>query len=710
MRYIALSFLLVILLCAQTGCAASMSEPSSTHEANTELSKGYTPLVPDNKQSSLEKEIVRELQNNHYNKIKLNNDFSEKLFKAYLNDLDATHSVFLKSDVKHLKKHYADDLDDQLKNGQLSAAFDIFNTFQKRRIQIDQWVLKQINQNLDSLNLHDQESLKTDREHAPWPTDDAARKRLWTQQLENQVIELKLNDIKPDEIQKRLTQRYTNKLDRLRQAEPSDVFSIYMDAYTHSYDPHTDYFSPRRYENFSIDMNLQLQGIGAELRSKNGYAEIVRLIPGGPAAKSGKLKPTDRIIAVGQGKHGDFTDVIGMRLDQAVQLIRGKAGSVVRLQISPGDNSKTRTVSLTRAKIKLKDQEASSKVIDVKRHGHKHKIGLITLPSFYNGTSRDVKKQLLKLKKQDVEGVVLDLRNNGGGALGEAMRLIGLFMNSAPGVQIRDANGNIQVLGDRNKGAVYSGPLAVMTNRLSASASEIVAGALQDYGRAIIVGSQTFGKGTVQTLLPLSSGQLKLTEAKFYRVSGKSTQDRGVKPDITYPSAIDPDKIGESALPSALPYDRIPPTTYPESNAIEQMLPTLKAEHHKRVADAPDYQHQVKRIKLARQQSARQSVSLDIDTRRAKQHQLEQKVLDLANADRRANGKKPYPDYKALEKANNDKNAAKDTDDSIEQTQPPRSATTGDKETDAYQTESAKILLDLIQGFQKQIQAQQQAA
>ncbi|KEZ76101.1 peptidase S41A, C-terminal protease [Salinisphaera hydrothermalis C41B8] len=713
MRYLALSLVLLAMLCVQTGCAASETQPAPVPDAGAGPAQGYTPLTPDNDQSKIDQEVVRELQDNHYNKIKLDNQFSEKFFKAYLDDLDGTHSVFLASDVKRLKREYGDELDDQLKSGNLTAAYAIFNTYQKRRIQIDQWALNRIKQGLGTLNLDDQESFKVDRENAPWPANADAREKLWTKQLENQVIDLRLNDIKPAEIQKRLTQRYTNELKQLRQAEPTDAFSVYMDAYTHCYDPHTDYFSPRRYEDFSIDMNLQLQGIGAELRSKNGYAEIVRLIPGGPAAKSGKLKPTDRIIAVGQGKKGDFTDVIGMRLDETVQLIRGKAGSYVRLQVSPSDNGQTKTITLKRAKIKLKDQEASSQIIHVKRNGTDHKIGLITLPSFYNGTAEDVKKQLIKLKKDHVDAVILDLRNNGGGALGEAMQLIGLFMNSAPGVQIQDADGNIQVLGDRNNGAVYTGPLAVMTNRLSASASEIVAGALQDYGRALILGSQTFGKGTVQTLLPLSSGQLKLTEAKFYRVSGKSTQDRGVTPDITYPSAIDPDKIGESALPNALPYDTIPPTAYPSSDTLQKLLPTLKKEHQERIAHDPDFQYLVQRIELARKQSDQNTVSLDINTRRKEQQQLEDKMLALANAHRKATGKTPYKDYKAFEDAqdadatsgdNGNKGETKDT----LPTQP--TGSTNSDKIDAYETESANILLDLIQAYHSAQQGHKKAA
>ncbi|WP_123659052.1 carboxy terminal-processing peptidase [Salinisphaera japonica] len=698
MHKLVLTLTLFTALFAQTGCAASDSEtqPLPVPDAGAGPAKGYTPLTPADNEDKIDKEIVRELQHDHYNKIGLNDAFSSEFLQAYLDDLDGTHSVFLAQDVERLRDKYGDSLDDQLKNGNLTAAFDVFNTYQKRRIQIDQWALDRIGKGLDTLDLSDDDRFTVDREKAPWPDGAKAREKLWTQQLENQVIDLRLSDVEPEEIEKRLTQRYTNELKQLRQAEAVDAFSVYMDAYTHSYDPHTDYFSPRRAEDFSIDMNLSLQGIGAELRSKNGYAELVRLIPGGPAAKSGKLKPTDRIIAVGQGESGEFTDVIGMRLDETVQLIRGKKGSTVRLQVQPQDTGPTTTVVLQRDKIELKDQAASSKVINIKQNGHAHDIGVISLPSFYNGTADDVEKQLVKLKKQDVEGVVLDLRNNGGGALGEAMQLIGLFMDSAPGVQIRDAEGNIQVLGDRNDGAVYTGPLAVMTNRLSASASEIVAGALQDYGRALILGSDTFGKGTVQTLLPLSEGQLKLTEAKFYRVSGKSTQDRGVEPDITYPSAVDPDKIGESALPNALPYDTIPPTAYPQSDAIDNVLAGLRQDHQARIADDADFQYLVKRIQLARQQSDKQTVSLNIKTRRAEQKALRQRLLALANTHRKATGKEPYEDYDAFEKAQEADDAAADTGDALPNQTPGMS---DDDDTDAYQTESAHLLLDMIEAL-----------
>ena len=699
MRKLALFLLIALFVFAQSGCAAdSPADPEPVPDAGGGTAEGYTPLVPESNQDEIDREIVKQLQENHYNKVKLDDAFSEKFFNAYLEELDGTRGVFLQEDIERLRDKYAHALDDELKEGQTRAAFDIYNTYQKRRIQIDQWALARIDQGIESLNLDDDESFDVDRENAPWPATAAEREALWTQQLENQVINLKLNELDTAEIEKRLTQRYSNELKQLRQTEPMDAFSAYMDAYTHSYDPHTDYFSPRRSEDFNIDMNLQLQGIGAELRSKNGYAELVRLIPGGPAAKSGKLKPTDRIIAVGQGKEGEFTDVVGMRLDETVQLIRGEKGSTVRLQISPADNSQTRTVTLVRDKIELKDQAARKQIIELERDGQQVEVGLITLPSFYNGTAKDVKKLIEELKKNDeLAGIVLDLRNNGGGALGEAMKLTGLFMNSVPAVQIRDADGNVQVLGDRNDGPVYDGPLAIMVNRLSASASEIVAGALQDYGRAIVLGGQTFGKGTVQTLMPLSEGQIKLTQAKFYRVTGESTQDRGVTPDITFPAAVDPTKIGESALPNALPWDRIKPTTFPYSDEIAQLMDTLERGHRMRVEDDPDYQYRVNRIHLARQQTEKTRVSLNLEERRAEQEALKQQSLELANKHREATGKSPFEDYAAFEKS--------EEGDSPQEEELGAHPGADPDEIDAYQTESARVLLDLVEAFIRDKQA-----
>jgi len=660
----------------------------------------YKPLAPTQEESKISLEVVNQLQQHHYQKVKLDNAFSKKLLKAYLDDLDGSHSVFLASDVHQFDNQYQDQLDNDLKSGNLKPAFAIYNLYQKRRIHLMEMLLAELHQGVGKLDLSSDQTLNLDREHAPWPDNLKAQGTLWTQRLENEVINMRLDGDKPDKIQSVLTKRYESQLQRIRQAEPTDAFMAYMDAYTHSYDPHTDYFPPRESQNFDIRMKLSLEGIGAVLRSHDEYTEIVRLVPGGPAAKSGQLQPADRIVAVGQGPKGKLTDVVGMRLDEVVQLIRGPAGSTVRLQITPPNSKQSKVVTLVRQKVKLEDQAASKHVIDIDRNGKHYKIGVITLPTFYvdfqalqagnpdyRSAARDVHKLLDELNSEHVDGVIMDLRNNGGGALQEAVRLVGLFIRSGPVVQIRDAGNRINVLGDRNPSVAYSGPLAVLVNRLSASASEIFTGAIQDYGRGLVLGSRTFGKGTVQTLIPLSQGQLKLTEAKFYRVSGESTQDRGVLPGITYPSIIAPDKIGESALANALPWDKIAATRYPHSKRIAKRVPKLKAEHQARIAHEPAYQYLVKRIRLARQQSQQSSVSLNLAQRRRERQHEEQVRLSLANRYRKAEGKPVFNSYAALQKSDVSKTPAGEL---MAHTAKPTA------ENDPYLHESAQVLVDLV--------------
>ncbi|NNC24379.1 carboxy terminal-processing peptidase [Salinisphaera sp. USBA-960] len=689
-------FYLVVIasVAAQTGCAAGVNSESNSEQSSAPKKVdqiSFQPLKPTGDQSAVAKQVATKLQGNHYDKKKLDDDFSRELFKAYIDDLDPSHDILCQSDVTELRQQYGDALDNQLKKGETGALYAIFNRYQKRRMQMERFALNVVESDFDSLDLESDRALRTDRSKAPRPVDETAQRDLWRKKLVNQVIREHLHGTESEKVQHRLKQRYRQNIRRLAQIKSRDAFSAFMHAVTHSYDPHTDYFSPERSKNFSIDMNLKLQGIGAQLRTKNGYAELVRLIPGGPAAKNGQLKPADRILAVGQGKDGEFTNVVGMRLDHTVQMIRGKADTVVRLRVSSGEASQTRVVTLTRAKIKLKDQAAQHQVMSLDFRGQTQKVGLVTLPSFYNGTAADVKEALTKLKKADVQGVVLDLRNDGGGALGEAMKLIGLFMPPAPGVQIQDAGGDVQVLGDRSPNAFYSGPLVVLVNRLSASASEITAAALQDYGRAIVVGSQTFGKGTVQTILPLKSGELKLTEAKFYRVTGDSTQVRGVTPGIKFPSAVDPEKIGESALQNALPWDRIPPTRYPHSDSVNSKLKTLRTNHKQRAKDQPDFHYLAERIRMARKQGGRSKVSLNIDKRRKHRNKMRATQLQLANEHRKATDKDPFKNYEQLK-------AHDDAEGDIENVNTRRAQ---DK-TNAFETEAGRIVLDLRRLLKKQ--------
>lgn len=653
-----------------------------------------TGLKPLANQSVIEMEVVSQFQKSHYGKVDINDAFSEQVLHSYLDALDGTHSIFLASDIADLTAKYGHAIDDQLKNGELTANFAIYNLYHKRRIAIDNWLLGKIKDGIDKLDLDDGGSFSANRKEAPWPADEAAQKKLWLQQLKSHIIDMRLSDIKNEDIQKQLTQRYNNELARLKQVEPTDAFASYMSAYAKTYDPHTNYLSPNQSEELNISLNLSLKGIGAELRSENGYAEIVRLIAGGPASKNGQLKPTDKIIAVAQGKKGEFTDVVGLRLDDTVRLIRGKIGTTVRLQVKPGDGGENKIISIVRDEVALKDQAASKKIITLKRDGKTQRIGLIRLPTFYNGTTRDIKKLLIELKKENVKGVIVDLRNNGGGSLDEVVNLVGLFMGPVPAVQIRDAKGQVQVAGDQDAEVVFAGPMAVMVNRLSASASEIFAAAMQDYGRAVIVGSQTFGKGTVQSVMPLSrdgkKGLITLTQAKFYRISGDSTQRHGVTPDIDYPSFIDAKEIGEEILPHALPWDKIRSLKYPKANFIQHATAELTARHEARVRDEPDFEYLAKRIELARDLNQHKDVSLNINKRKAEQQELQQRRLALVNAYRKETNKPPFKDFKAFEKSEDKAAPADDLTPSDD---------ASDKKPDGYQKETANIVLDIIDIF-----------
>lgn len=665
-----LLFPLLAVVLVSTACTAASVQKN---DAGPEIDVRYEPMRPSSAQVALDDEVVEILQSRHYSPLTLNNEFSQNFLNTYLNDLDGAHSLFLASDIEYFHDKYSKGLDEALKSADLTAAFEIYNIYLQRRIQIAEWLLKRVSNGLDELNLKDDESLRLDRSEVAWPEDITARRDLWRRILENQVINMRMNDVSDETIVKRLTRRYESRLKQLRDAEPIDVIDAYMRAYTGMYDPHTSYFTPRRSEDFEIGMNLSLQGIGAQLRTQNGYPEIVRLISGGPAEGSGELEATDRILAVGQGEDGEFVDLGGLTLGEAVQLIRGRKGSIVRLRIRSKDGGNIKTVSLVRDKIELDERDASKRVIDIKRQGRTLQVGIIELPSFYNGVSKDVRKLLGELKAKDVEGVVMDLRHNGGGSLREVTKLIGLFMPSAPSVQIRLANGEVRVRGSSSQDVFYGGPLAVMVNRLSASASEIFAGAIQDYGRGLIMGSRTFGKGTVQVLMPLdSSGRIKFTQAKFYRVSGASTQLRGVMPDIKFPTAIDPDDVGESSLPNALPWDKIDSVSYPNIDIITKLLPELRSRHEQRSERSPAFQYHVKKIKLVKKRNQRKQITLNIEKRRELRKQHHQQMLSLVNAHRKRIGKEPFADYQAY----------KDAD--LE-----------DDKAGAYQVETAKILLDL---------------
>lgn len=655
----------------------------------------YTALSASKSQMLANHIVTTQLSQVHYQRQRLDDNLSSVIFDRYLKELDGTRSYFLASDIKEFEV-YRKALDDALQNDNLKPAFAIYNRYQLRVSERLNFVLSQLERGVASVRFDTDEALETDRENAPWAANKAELDDLWRKRLKAAELGLKLAGKKPDEIQKTLIKRYRNQLTHLYQTRSDDAFQVYMNAVTESYDPHTEYFSPRTSENFNINMSLSLEGIGAVLQSEDEYTKVVRLVTAGPADKSGQLKPGDRIVGVAQDQD-EFTDVIGWRIDEVVELIRGPKGSTVRLQVLPAgakDEHQTRIISIVRNTVALEDQAAKKQVVTVQRDGRDHKIGVITLPNFYadfqgaqNGdpnyrsTTRDVRRLLNELKQEKIEGLVLDLRNNGGGSLEEANTLVGLFIDTGPTVQIRGTRGRPEILGDTEPGVAYSGPLVVLVNRLSASASEIFAGAIQDYQRGLIVGSTTFGKGTVQALRDLNHGQLKITQAKFYRISGGSNQNKGIVPDISFPSLVDEKDIGESALPNALPWDSITPVHYQAYNDFGKTLPKLRQLHESRAANDPDFIYTEAQIALIREQKKKTELSLNEETRKAEQAAFEKKRLEIENRKRLAKGLAPL---KELEKTDEDKvvDEASNEEDSSK------------KEDDGYLREAGHIILD----------------
>ncbi|MGQ7242672.1 carboxy terminal-processing peptidase [Salinicola sp. V024] len=612
--------------------------------------------TPTDDQRQAASEVAESLEYGHYAEVEINDAWSKRAFKRLLDVLDDQRAYLLQRDVDNFSD-LETTLDDALKSGDLDRVYAFYSHYQDRLEARLQWLVKRVDQGID-YDYASNERLALDREDSSWAGSESSLDDLWNKRLENAALTLSLSDQSPQEIQKTLHDRYTNQLNRVRQTNAEDVLVLLMAAVTGTVDPHTEYFSPQQSESFDIQMRLSLEGIGALLQSDGEYVKVSSLVPGGPADKAGVLQPADRIVAVGQDEDGDMVNVVGMRLDEVVDLIRGKKGSTVRLDVIPAkavDVTRTHTVRITRDTVKLEDQAAHSRIEQVKRDGETHKIGVITVPAFYvdfdawqagesdyRSTTRDVAKEIDKLKAQDVEGIVLDLRNDGGGALQEANSMIGLFIDRGPTVQVRDAQGRINLYGDTDAGVAYDGPLAVLVNRLSASASEIFAGAIQDYGRGLVVGSRTFGKGTVQTLTDLSHGQIKLTRAKFYRISGESTQHRGVEPDILYPSLIDPDEIGESALDNALPWDRVRPVQYRLYGEPWRYIEGLQDRHERRIANDPDFVYLEKQAQLSKRLRDQQtSISLNKDQRQREMDAQESEQLALENQRRRALGMEP---------------------------------------------------------------------
>lgn len=547
------------------------------------------------------------LDNNHYRKINLDDSLSSVILDEYIEALDNNKTYFTRADVASFDK-YRYKIDDYTKSENVDPAYEIYSVFKKRFDERMDYVLnKLITEHFDYTR---DEYYETDRSKEPWPANAKELNDIWRKVIKNQALSLKLAGKKPEEIQKTLRERYERLIKTYtRDVNAEDIFSMYMNCITESYDPHTNYFSPSAAERFKQSISLSLEGIGARLQTENDYTKVVEVLPGGPAKKSDLLHVNDRIVSVGQGADGEMVDVIGWRIDDVVKLIKGPKGTKVRLGILPAETGVGGPVQefvLVRDKIKLEDQQAKKQMINYQKDGKSMKLGVITLPSFYmdfeayqkgdpnyNSTTRDVQRLIRELEREGMDGLVLDLRNNGGGSLAEAIDLTGIFIKNGPVVQVKNSANKVEVGADEDPTIVYNGPLVVLTNRFSASASEIFAGAIQDYNRGVVVGESTYGKGTVQTVIALDKfikdpnnevGQLKLTFQKFYRVTGSSTQHKGVMPDVKLPTALDPQQYGESSQPSALPWDEISGTPYQRTPVInDKVIAALNKAYNERL-------------------------------------------------------------------------------------------------------------------------------
>lgn len=610
-------------------------------------------LIEPQEYHKLEEQLITSiLTRYHYNKIEINDSLSNVIFNRYLDALDNGKNYFLFSDIKNFETDKFN-LDDMLINGNLQFYYDVFNVYLKRLNQRVHFIDSLLNSEFDySVD----ENFEFNRDKSDWVKNESELNEIWRKRLKNDALTYKLNGKDWAFIQKTLRKRYENFAQFLNQYNSEDVFQLSMNSFTQALDPHTNYMSPETSDNFKIDMSLSLEGIGARLQTEDDYTKVVEVIPGGPAAKSKLINVDDKIVGVAQNEDGEFEDVIGWRITDVVKLIRGPKGTLVRLQIIPSGseiNAKPKEISLVRDKVKLEDQAAKNKVLDIMNEGKAFKIGVIDIPKFYNdfegqrngdgnykSTTKDVRLILDSLKNKKVDGVIIDLREDGGGSLQEAIELTGLFIKDGPVVQVKNSDGNIEVAKDPDPAIVYDGPLAVLVNRFSASASEIFTGAIQDYGRGLILGEQTYGKGTVQNMIDLNRltskknnnyGQVKLTIAKYYRITGGSTQHLGVIPDIEFPTYFDPSEYGESSEPSALPWDEIKASNFNQFSDLSKIIPVLKEKHLNRIANSNDFNYLLEDIQIYKQNKEKTYISLNEDIRKKEKELDEQRKFDREN-------------------------------------------------------------------------------
>ncbi|MCY4211529.1 MAG: carboxy terminal-processing peptidase [Gammaproteobacteria bacterium] len=629
----------------------------------------------------------------HYRNKPLDDDLSARILDSYLESLDGNRSYFLAQDIADFAR-YRHQLDEALAEAQLEPAFEIFRRYRQRvaaRVEYARHLLQ------TEFDFSIEEEYLFDRRAGAWAASPAELDEIWRKKVKNDYLMLLLADKEHNEIKDLLDKRYARLQTSAWQIKSNDVFQSFINAYTSAIEPHSYYFTPRSSENFDITMKLSLEGIGAVLRAENEYTVVQKIIPGGPAEHGGELRTEDRIIGVGQGLQGDLTDVVGWRLDDVVDMIRGAKGSVVRLEILPeraAAKGLSKVIAITRDEIKLEDQAAKSEIIQLDNGGA---IGVIKVPAFYSdytaqqagkqdyrSTTRDVRRLLEELQHSDLDGLVIDLRGNGGGSLAEALELTGLFIATGPIIQTRDYSGNIEINGDPYPDISYGGPLAVLVNRNSASGSEIFAGAIQDYRRGIIIGEPTFGKGTVQNIIDLNQftetpaedhGRLKATVAQFYRVSGGSNQYLGVTPDIIYPTARYSEDYGERMLDNALPWDKVRPVHFVPTSAPVQHFARVRAQHEQRLRDNRLISLLLKDLEVSKSTEDIKSVSLQEQQRRAEREQRQLETEAIRNEIRLAAGLQPVS---AATAADADADA-----DALEQLDP-------------FLEEAARILYDLV--------------
>lgn len=664
-------------------------------------------LTPTPSQGEAADWVSKYLTRLHYASQPLDDAMSQEILKRYLEALDSEKVFFLKADIDGFQRKYATSLDDAIERRQLDAVFDIYRTYLQRLRERTDHARSLLD---DGFDFSVDEDYVYDRKDAAWAAGRAELDEHWRQRIKNDWLRLKLAKREDAKIAETLDKRYKDYLVRVEQLDRQDVFQTFLNAYAMAIEPHTNYLGPRASENFQISMRLSLEGIGAVLQREGEFVVIRSVVEGGPAALGGKVKAGDRIVAVGQAKDNQLTDVVGWRLEDVVDLIRGPKDTLVKLEVLAAESSvggKTQLVEIVRDKVKLEEQAAQKRVIET-GGADSRKIGVIELPAFYldfaarargdsdyRSSTRDVRKLLDELAKEKVDGVLIDLRNNGGGSLTEATELTGLFIDQGPVVQVRDGRGRVQVESDTARGVVYDGPLAVMVNRASASASEIFAAAIQDYGRGIIIGEPTFGKGTVQQLVDLDYianksapelGQLKLTMAQFFRVDGGSTQHKGVVPDLGFPVTLDASDYGESTYDNALPWTKIAAASYAPVGDFGRLVPLLASRHESRIARDPEFGFLLEDIEQYRESRDRKSISLNYAKREAERKADEARIAARA----KARGENEDKIAAALDDGlNPGERGAADVEDSK------------DDKPDVLLTEGAHVLADAIELMQE---------